>query len=274
MSSDFKFVGLNRVEVKNFKAIRGLHVDIKAVTILAGPNCSGKSSIMQPVLLLKQTLESNRPTPLRFRMLRDRELNVNVTSFDQIKSRLFNTSQNSFEVSVENDVVRSTSVFRQTGDSVELARNSYEFFKKESGSLQNAVDFTLDFVQEMPHDELIHCMEAIYKKINVSYNMPETVKLMVWEDRCFYRILAVRYVHGQLEPISYFGYRPATETAIRWDVQGIIHLPGLRGIPERMYPSFSINGPLYAGTFQDFTASVIEHWGKYDEKNSKNFVTI
>ena len=51
--------GITRITVSNFKSIVGEQsIDIKPLTILAGANSSGKSSIMQPLLLLKQTLEA------------------------------------------------------------------------------------------------------------------------------------------------------------------------------------------------------------------------
>ena len=42
------------------------HLQIRPVTLLAGANSSGKSSVIQPLLLLKQTLESPfDPGPLK-----------------------------------------------------------------------------------------------------------------------------------------------------------------------------------------------------------------
>src|SRR5271155_4906166 len=51
--------GISAVEVEGFKSIRErTEIAIKPLTILAGANSSGKSSIMQPLLLMKQTLEA------------------------------------------------------------------------------------------------------------------------------------------------------------------------------------------------------------------------
>lgn len=48
------------VEIAGFKALREhARVDLRPLTLLAGANSSGKSSVMQPLLLLKQTLESS-----------------------------------------------------------------------------------------------------------------------------------------------------------------------------------------------------------------------
>ena len=51
--------GITKIAVKGFKSIaEECEIDIRPLTILAGANSSGKSSIMQPLLMLKQTLEA------------------------------------------------------------------------------------------------------------------------------------------------------------------------------------------------------------------------
>src|ERR1700693_4570468 len=51
--------GITRIAVEGFKSIAiRQEIEIAPLTILAGANSSGKSSIMQPLLMLKQTLEA------------------------------------------------------------------------------------------------------------------------------------------------------------------------------------------------------------------------
>ena len=47
-------------------------------------------------------------------------------------------------------------------------------------------------------------------------------------------------------------------------VQDILHIPGLRGNPERSY-QLSASGPSFPGTFENYTASVIARWMKEDK---------
>ena len=50
---------LKSLTLQNFKAFQDSgHIDIKPLTVLAGPNSGGKSSILQSLLLLKQTLDA------------------------------------------------------------------------------------------------------------------------------------------------------------------------------------------------------------------------
>ena len=57
---------LKEYQITNFKPFAGpANIPIKPITLLFGPNSSGKSSIFQPLLILKQTLEEkNRHIPL------------------------------------------------------------------------------------------------------------------------------------------------------------------------------------------------------------------
>src|SRR6266404_946129 len=73
------------IKVAGFKSISDEQgIEIRPLTILAGANSSGKSSIMQPVLLLKQTLEASYdPGPLLLN-----GPNVKFTAAEQLLSRM------------------------------------------------------------------------------------------------------------------------------------------------------------------------------------------
>lgn len=56
---------INKLKLTNFKAFKHLEIEMKPITILVGPNNSGKSSILQAFLLLKQTMDSgDKESPL------------------------------------------------------------------------------------------------------------------------------------------------------------------------------------------------------------------
>ena len=53
---------LKRLTIGNFKPINGTHsLDLKPITVLAGLNSSGKSTVLQSILLLSQTLSNPNP---------------------------------------------------------------------------------------------------------------------------------------------------------------------------------------------------------------------
>jgi len=52
-------LGISAITVSGFKSLsRPTRIELRPLTILAGANSPGKSSIVQPLLLLKQTLEA------------------------------------------------------------------------------------------------------------------------------------------------------------------------------------------------------------------------
>lgn len=52
---------ITTLRLRNFKAFEDTGcIELKPITVLAGPNSSGKSSILQSILLLKQTLEAEQ----------------------------------------------------------------------------------------------------------------------------------------------------------------------------------------------------------------------
>jgi hypothetical protein len=79
-----------------------------------------------------------------------------------------------------------------------------------------------------------------------------------WEihpDRCFLKAV---WIAKEPDKSSFLiGERPGP----RWEgiIPEVIHLPGLRGNPERTYPVAAV-GPTYPGTFEKYTASVISQW--------------
>src|SRR5437868_9731040 len=77
--------GITHVTVAGYKSIvKEQTIEIRPLTILAGANSSGKSSFMQPLLLLKRTLDA----PYDPGALRLDGPNVKFTLADQLISRV------------------------------------------------------------------------------------------------------------------------------------------------------------------------------------------
>src|SRR5450759_5817468 len=94
-----KNAGITRITVAGFKSIaQEQSIEVRPLTILAGANSSGKSSIMQPLLLLKQTLEAPYDPGA---LLLDGP-NVQFTLADQLLSRMGDQKvANTFHVGIE-----------------------------------------------------------------------------------------------------------------------------------------------------------------------------
>src|SRR5437868_4684804 len=63
---------LTKMRLGNFKSWKDLDIDLAPITLLFGKNSSGKSSILQALLLLKQTVNST-----------DRQQHLNFGGNDQ-----------------------------------------------------------------------------------------------------------------------------------------------------------------------------------------------
>src|SRR2546426_5247378 len=91
--------GITAITVRGFKSLYNeSRIEIRPLTILAGANSSGKSSMMQPLLLLKQTLEvAYDAGPLQMN-----GPNVKFSLADQLLSRVEQRhSLDSFHVAVQ-----------------------------------------------------------------------------------------------------------------------------------------------------------------------------
>jgi hypothetical protein len=92
---------------------------------------------------------------------------------------------------------------------------------------------------------------------------PERYGQGQWEirpDRCFLKAVWIAKDPNRSSILT--GERPGP----RWEgiIPEVIHLPGLRGNPERTYPATAV-GPNYPGTFEKYTASVISQWTEESE---------
>ncbi|HEY9402901.1 MAG TPA: DUF3696 domain-containing protein [Pyrinomonadaceae bacterium] len=228
--------GITKITVAGYKSIsQEQSIEIRPLTILAGANSSGKSSMMQPLLLLKQTLEASYdPGALRLD-----GPNVRFTSTDQFLSHAGKGKQvNDFHVGI--DVIdvegnSSATIFfhRRPNRMLEVQRMI-------SGEKDGKIDLKLGMSnKEFVKEELL---EAFTKNF----------RLTVIQDRCFLRIEGSR---GEQSSATFSMPVQDVEEHLR----ELIHLPGLRGNPERTY-LVAAAGSNFAGTFENYAASVIAKW--------------
>lgn len=229
---------LHAISVAGYKSIQNeQRIEIRPLTILAGANSGGKSSIMQPVLLLKQTLDA----PYDPGSLLLDGSNVRLTSADQLLSK---KSRGLKEFSIKFDMgVRKVEVkFRQ------MPRQGLEVFSTtvSEGETELVIskDVDLNEVKKtLQNSELSRWPKEFYKR----------GELKVIRDRCFLTIQLLL----EKENVSFPVLSPGERLANR--IAGLIHVPGLRGNPERNYKTTAV-GDTFPGTFENYVASVISHW--------------
>jgi hypothetical protein len=209
-------------------------IEVRPLTLLAGANSSGKSSIIQPLLLLKQTLEAPYdPGPL----LLDGP-HVRFTSAEQMFSRLAgNRTAQSLRIG-----------FETTREGLELG---FEFEDKARIQIRELIHRNQNGkISELRTDLSREKIRRLIPEwVNSSSN-----DLKVVRDRFF---LEIPTASGR--PGFFPGNRMASA------IEDIIHVPGLRGNPERTYKTSAI-GPRFPGEFQNYIASIIRRW--QEEKDS------
>jgi hypothetical protein len=226
--------GITRIAVEGFKSIaKKQSIEIAPLTILAGANSSGKSSIMQPLLMLKQTLEATYdPGPLKLD-----GPNVRFTSSEQFLSRN-GASQGCLQVALATPGVEFDVTFAKD------AKTALEVERETYGVLGSFLTLT----PEMSPSDLAQSLSDFEPLKQVALHQFE-----VSRNRFF---LNLKEGPWHSIPLEY----PAPY------ILEIIHVPGLRGNPSRTYP-VSGSGPSFPGTFEHYVASVIYRWQADDHRN-------
>ncbi len=232
--------GITRITVAGFKSIsEEQSIEIRPLTILAGVNSSGKSSIMQPLLLLKQTLEATYdPGPLLLN-----GPNVKFTSVDQLLSYMGRGGHGgTFHVGT--GVGSSTLMLRFEQTSKGLEIQEMIWMSAEGG---------IPLRPEMTRDEIISAIPASLRSLPPMLSAQGEWAVM--RNRCFLEV-RLRAKDGQE---SHLPFRFSPGMVVEPYIRQVIHLPGLRGNPERTYPVTAV-GLAFPGTFEKYAASVIAQW--------------
>ena len=247
MSKDDQDKGITAISVQGFKSLANeSRIAIRPLTILAGANSSGKSSIMQPLLLMKQTLEASYdPGPLLLN-----GPNVNFTSFDQLISRLQKNSDcQEFSVEIEHVIYPTLKIVFSLGENQTLEIREM---------IIRVGNYSFSLSPNQSSGELEKVISIVRKK-----KLPEGMKWSVFRNRCFLNV-AYETLNDEAK-VKFSPVLQIYESGIfsffvfREELHNMIHVPGLRGNPERVYPR-TATGPDFPGTFEHYVATIIADW--------------
>jgi hypothetical protein len=245
---------ITAITVRGYKSIcNELRMELRPLTVLAGANSSGKSSFMQPVLLLKQTLE-NSFDPGVFRL---NGPNVRFTSAEQLLSRVQGQAEaESFSLGFERgDQTTVGLTYRKVeGKGLDI---DYMDFADGEHSGRIALNLT--------HEEILKVLPGSFRKLHVP-GLKGEWHWVVQRERCFLAFALVR--KGVPAERMAFGGMPFSPSSMLVpEIEGIIHVPALRGNPERNYTKTTSVGPNFPGTFENYVASVVSQWQTSDKAN-------
>ncbi len=259
---------ITKISVTGFKSLRDEQsIEIRPLTILAGANSSGKSSILQPLLLLKQTLEeSYDPGPLLLN-----GPNVRFSKMDQLLWHSDGEAQSA----------RTFRVRLATAETSERGLTFTEYEQKPSiVEMTDTVGGESLTLREGMDDAEIRS-KVLPRLVRVNESQIAGMRFYVSRDRWRLRVSAPLALPSIFDPTTPSIFPPLLPglTVIQWslpvlademseDILSMIHLPGLRGEPRRTYPLAAV-GSHFPGTFHNYTASVIASWKEGEEGKEK-----
>lgn len=235
---------LTGITIEGFKCFReAMHVEIRPLTILAGANSGGKSSIIQPLLLMKQTLEAPfDPGPLLLDgpLVRLEEASTLFWKGKSVKDRADRWSI-------------------QTGGTDSQRKTTFARGGKKAGlKLESVEDLVLGITyrEQMSESEVQHAVE-----VAIGSPLAKTTegKASAWR---VVRNRSMWTLEARMGPLSQFGFQFGP-TRTDETLLDLIHLPGLRGNPLRAYPVTRAT-ERFPGPFQNYTAGMLLGWKESD----------
>jgi len=171
-------LGITGLGVSGFKSlVAETKVDIRRLTLLAGANSSGKTSMMQPLLLLKQTLEAAYdPGALLIE-----GPNVSFNDADQFLTRIggpHETKQMNIKIDIDRKF--STNLFfeKQSNTPIDLVR-----------SIFSGEDDNYNLTKNMNRRQMVKNIPGYNKFIEFfADNKPKSIEIRLQRDRCFFEI--------------------------------------------------------------------------------------
>lgn len=245
--------GIDGISVRGYKSLyEECSIEVRPLTILAGANSSGKSSIMQPLLLLKQTLEASYdPGGLLLN-----GPNVKFTSADQLLSKLSGKNHSdSFSIGIDIDNNYLISTFtKQLKQGIQVAQSTYHIANEE-----------MTISPGMSHQELVKILpewlDSDYQNLLDALDAIDDEDIPSWSVSRVRGFLDFKLGEGSLIPSKH-------SSDFQQQIRRLIHVPGLRGNPERTYNTTAV-GQEFPGTFENYVASVISHWQNTEDNRLK-----
>lgn len=240
------------LSVTGYKAFgESQDLNVTKLTVLSGCNSGGKSSFMQVLLMMKQTIESSYSDGALL-------INGEHVKHNSVSSML----------SVLEDGKKS--------DGIEFSLKT----SKEQVTVRYKKNRTLGLMPEsilLINKEFEDGLEIKKGKVTVdpSVNFPPHVKdlMSAFDNKGSWRVrLRKCFLDLRWEPKDQGGIGFSTGVSPGAKIEDVckrlIHLPGLRGNPERVYKKVPV-GSIFFGTFEKYTASIISKWASSPKMKSK-----
>lgn len=168
-----------RISIENFKNIKKIkNFDVKPFTILSGINSSGKSSFIQFLLLLKQTVEANNKALL---------LDGKFYKVGEYKDIIYKKNiKNILTFSLEYDKDEISEIIKNADDTVKGILSSYDDYIVKvlvKLDLENSVIFVKEFKIDIESNRVlfVNCSVGKDRKNSISTNSDFFIK-GIWNE--------------------------------------------------------------------------------------------
>jgi hypothetical protein len=238
--------GITRIAVTGFKSLaKKTDVEIRPLTVLAGANSSGKSSLMQPLLLMKQTLESSVVPAGPFLLSGPY---TQYTEAKQFLSRINNSflPQLTIDFQLEYGWMAGLT-YRVDSDGI--------FDLIETRGSVDSIETKWTITSNSTSDEL----KGLFGKIWFPLGSNETTESLTFSairSRFYHSIKATLSDSTQFHPNVM-----AEIKVLVSEIARLIHIPGLRGDQLRKWLLAEVSTTnVYEGPFESYVPSIIEYW--------------
>lgn len=237
-----------KLSVEGYKSIASKQeLRFDGLTILSGANSSGKSSFMQPFLVLKQTIENHYDAG----SLVLYGENAKLTDSSQLISKVPGYDKKSFSVSMSTDSSSCTASYkykRGVGLQVDCVRMTST---KIPGGLALRIGMIGSEIERLLPEEDFKFIKDFYDE------RKKTVSWKALREKCFIR------AELSLDGKDFFPLKAGIDPTqmLEQFITRLIHVPGLRGNPERAY-KIAASDDVYPGSFEKYVASIVSDWSK------------
>src|SRR5437016_3401627 len=245
--SNWHLYGITRIAVTGFKSLATkADVEIRPLTVLAGANSSGKSSLMQSVLLMKQTFDNERIPPGPFWLSGELAAYTRADQFLTMDPKQPDAPRRlTIELEAEGNWVELSFVRTSESDLAVVGTAS-----REAGG---------ERTWKLTRDTSPEVLQVIFSSVSGrTANEPlfRHTELLPSPDRCLLGV-AVRFPGSPIIPIF---HRPEV-LGLRNKVQDILYVSGLRGSSEREFYLHGLpSAGSFPGDFEDYVPSILEGW--------------
>ena len=231
---------IEEIRVQGYKSLVDATLHVRPLTLLAGTNSSGKSSIMQPLLLIKQTMEANY-NPAGALVLNG--AHVQAETAVELVSKV--NVNNYFSVRIEGNNM-------YPGFPDDFVVNPYTYLE-------------LKYETEKSNFKLV-LQKSIYNNVNEfkltvpdSWHVlnPNTLSGDELQGKARYSngFLELDLINSSGKSQGQISHSMTLETAI----STFYHIPGLRTNPKRSYFATAFQDQI-KGTFDLYAAGTVSQW--------------